>query len=631
MKYIKSIFLLVCITFVTSCADYLDIVPNDVATMENAFTNRTSAEKYLFTCYSYLPIPGHPWVSPAMVGGDEIWWNTNQALFADIAATKIALGYQNSNDPYLNFWDGRYNGTNLFIGIRDCNIFIENIHKPRDMEEYEKQQWISEVKFLKAYYHFFLMRLYGPIPIIRENLPVSASVDEVRVYRDPIDDVVNYIVELIDEAAAGLPDRIESMITDAGRITRPIALATKAEVLVWAASPLFNGNPDYLNFKDKRGVQLVPAEKDNTKWERAATAIKEAIETCEAAGHGFYEYIPPRTMSDQTKLSFELRGAVTEKFNKEIVWPSTQDVSSLQLLAMPHLVLGNLGNKGNELCASLKIAEQFYTQNGIPIDEDPAWDYQNRYKTQEAGVDHMFYIKTGETTAKLNFNREPRFYASLGFDRGIFEGSGQTEELNFWYLQVRKSEIAGFRGSGEYIPTGYFMKKLINAETVTGTATTSTYSGKRYSFPIIRMSGLYLLYAEALNEAKSTPDEEVYKWIDKVRERAGLKGVVESWKKSTKPDKPSTQEGMREIIHQERLIELAFEGQRFYDLRRWKKALKYLNEPIQGWDYKGETTDTYYTVSTYMNTRIFTMKDYLWPIKVSTLINNSNLVQNPGW
>ena len=436
---------------------------------------------------------------------------------------------------------------------------------------------------------------------------------------------------MIDEAAAGLPDRIESMITDAGRITRPIALATKAEVLVWAASPLFNGNPDYLNFKDKRGVQLVPAEKDNTKWERAATAIKEAIETCEAAGHGFYEYIPPRTMSDQTKLSFELRGAVTEKFNKEIVWPSTQDVSSLQLLAMPHLVLGNLGNKGNELCASLKIAEQFYTQNGIPIDEDPAWDYQNRYKTQEAGVDHMFYIKTGETTAKLNFNREPRFYASLGFDRGIFEGSGQTEELNFWYLQVRKSEIAGFRGSGEYIPTGYFMKKLINAETVTGTATTSTYSGKRYSFPIIRMSGLYLLYAEALNEAKSTPDEEVYKWIDKVRERAGLKGVVESWKKSTKPDKPSTQEGMREIIHQERLIELAFEGQRFYDLRRWKKALKYLNEPIQGWDYKGETTDTYYTVSTYMNTRIFTMKDYLWPIKVSTLINNSNLVQNPGW
>lgn len=631
MKYIKSIFLLVCITFVTSCADYLDIVPNDVATMENAFTNRTSAEKYLFTCYSYLPIPGHPWVSPAMVGGDEIWWNTNQALFADIAATKIALGYQNSNDPYLNFWDGRYNGTNLLIGIRDCNIFIENIHKPRDMEEYEKQLWISEVKFLKAYYHFFLMRLYGPIPIIRENLPVSASVDEVRVYRDPIDDVVNYIVELIDEAAAGLPDRIESMITDAGRITRPIALATKAEVLVWAASPLFNGNPDYLNFKDKRGVQLVPAEKDNTKWERAATAIKEAIETCEAAGHGFYEYIPPRTMSDQTKLSFELRGAVTEKFNKEIVWPSTQDVSSLQLLAMPHLVLGNLGNKGNELCASLKIAEQFYTQNGIPIDEDPAWDYQNRYKTQEAGVDHMFYIKTGETTAKLNFNREPRFYASLGFDRGIFEGSGQTEELNFWYLQVRKSEIAGFRGSGEYIPTGYFMKKLINAETVTGTATTSTYSGKRYSFPIIRMSGLYLLYAEALNEAKSTPDEEVYKWIDKVRERAGLKGVVESWKKSTKPDKPSTQEGMREIIHQERLIELAFEGQRFYDLRRWKKALKYLNEPIQGWDYKGETTDTYYTVSTYMNTRIFTMKDYLWPIKVSTLINNSNLVQNPGW
>lgn len=85
--------------------------------------------------------------------------------------------------------------------------------------------------------------------------------------------------------------------------------------------------------------------------------------------------------------------------------------------------------------------------------------YQNRYKTQEAGVDHMFYIKTGETTAKLNFNREPRFYASLGFDRGIFEGSGQTEELNFWYLQVRKSEIAA---SGEVAIHSY---RLLYKET----------------------------------------------------------------------------------------------------------------------------------------------------------------------
>jgi hypothetical protein len=613
-----------------SCADYLDIVPDDVPTMDNAFTNRISAEKFLFTCYSYLPNPAHQWTYPAMVGGDEMWWNPNQASFNEISACKIAMGNQNSNDPYHNFWDGRHNGVNLFTAIRDCNIFLENIHNPRDLEAYERIVWESEVKFLKAYYHLFLLQLYGPIPVIRENIPVSASPEQIRVYRDPVDDVVDYIVELLDEAAIDLPDRIESTITDAGRITRPIALAVKAKALVWAASPLFNGNPDYINLKDNRGIQLISPERDVAKWARAATAIKEAIDAAEAEGYGLYEFTPPRQMSDETRLKFELRGAVTDKFNREIVWPSTQNVDVIQRISMPHLVLGNFGNSTSELGATLKIAEQFYTANGIPIDEDPEWDYQNRYGTQVATADHQYYIKTGETSANLNFNREPRFYASLGFDRGIFEGSGQTNEADFWFLQARKSEIAGYRGVGGLVPTGYFMKKLIHVETVTG-ASNNTYVQKRYSFPLIRMSDLYLLYAEVLNEMKTVPDAEVYRWIDMVRRRAGLKEVTDSWRQSVNPNKPSTQEGMREIIHQERLIELAFEGQRFFDLRRWKKAMKYYNEPVQGWDYKGETIESYYVVTTYMNTRIYGTKDYLWPLKLSTVINNSNLVQNPGW
>lgn len=631
MKYLKIIFLFINISLVTSCADYLDIVPDDVPSLENAFTNRIAAEKFLFTCYSYIPNPAHPWVNPAMVGGDEIWWNINQTSYREIAAVKMALGNQNANDPFLNFWDGRFNGVNLFTAIRDCNIFLENIHKPRDMEEYERTLWKAEVKFLKAYYHLFMLQLYGPIPIIRENIPVSAPPEEVRVYREPVDDVVDYIVELLDEAVIDLPDQIESPSTDAGRITKAIAMSVKAKALVWLASPLMNGNPDYINFKDNRGIQLVPSEYNVSKWERAAEAVKEAIDKCGEVGHGFYEYIPPRPVSDATRLKFTFRGAVTEKFNKEIVWPSTQPVNVIQLLAMPHLALGNFGNKGSELGATLKIAEQFYTDNGLPINEDPAWNYQDRYRTRVAQTDHQYYIKNGETTANLNFNREPRFYASLGFDRGIFEGSGQTNETSFWHLQARKSEIAGYRGLGEHIPTGYFMKKLINSETVTGTGAAATYMEKRYSFPMIRMADLYLLYAEALNEMKSAPDGEVYEWIDKVRERAGLKGVIESWGKSSIPNKPSTKEGMREIIHQERLIELAFEGHRFYDLRRWKKALKYLNEPVQGWNYKGDNVDDYYVVTTYMDTRIFTTKDYLWPLKISTLSVNSNLVQNPGW
>jgi hypothetical protein len=139
-------------------------------------------------------------------------------------AACLALGVQNINDPYLNFWDGKRSGKNLFTAIRDCNIFLENIHIPTDIEESEHSQWIAEVKTLKAHFHFYLLQLYGPVPIIRENLPVNASSDEVRIFREPVDDVVEYIVELIDEA---LPDLMlntdDTRTIDAGRITQPVS------------------------------------------------------------------------------------------------------------------------------------------------------------------------------------------------------------------------------------------------------------------------------------------------------------------------------------------------------------------------------------------------------------------------
>jgi hypothetical protein len=638
-KYFKILFLFAYTGIAVSCADYLDIVPDNVATMDNAFTNRINAERFLFGCYNYLPNPTDAFGNPGLIGGDEIWWNIDRPAYQDYDGARLAKGFQNTNDPYYNFWDGGHAGKNLFTAIRDCNIFLENIHTPPDLEVAERARWIAEVKFLKAYYHFYLMHLYGPIPIIRENLPISATPDEVRVYREPIDEVANYIVELLDEAVKDLPmDVYAKSVEEAGRITKPIALAVKAKTLVWAASPLFNGNTDYVNFKDNRGKELVPATYDATKWQRAADAIKNAIDTCRLAGHVLYQYKPATQMSDVTKLKYTLRGAVTDNFNPEIVWASTHNIQTLNLqrwcmarLGTTYTDLGVI----TELCTTLKIAEQYYTNNGLPIDEDPEWlawlggSLGNRYETLvcngNTGSDHQYYIRTGERTAKLNYYREPRFYAYLGFDRGIFEGHGQIE-ANSYYLQARATEPNGYVQMGAHIPTGYYIKKLVNTATLqSGTS----YSEARYLYPIIRLTDLFLLYAEALNEANG-PGQEVYQWIDTVRVRAGLPGVEEAWAKSILPSKPRTKEGLREIIKRERLIDLAFEGQRSGDLRRWKDALNYFNEPVQGWNYQGMIADTYYKVTTYYE-RVFSSREYLWPIKSETLTINSNLVQNPGW
>ncbi len=159
----------------------------------------------------------------------------------------------------------------------------------------------------------------------------------------------------------------------------------------------------------------------------------------------------------------------------------------------------------------------------------------------------------------------------------------------------------------------------------------NSVSEESYPYPEMRFADLLLLCAEALNESKAAPDDEVYMYIDSVRHRAGLKGVVESWAQySNQPGKPTTKEGMRQIIQQERKIELAAEGVYFWDSNRWKTAMKERNRPIQGWNVNGREPEEYYAVTTVYFQR-FTYRDYFAPIPQSELIKNPLLIQNPGW
>jgi hypothetical protein len=127
------------------------------------------------------------------------------------------------------------------------------------------------------------------------------------------------------------------------------------------------------------------------------------------------------------------------------------------------------------------------------------------------------------------------------------------------------------------------------------------------------------------------PTPEVHEYINKIRERAGLKTVQYSWDNYSKtPGKYTTKEGMREIIQQETMIELAFEGHRFWDLRRWKRALIEFRRGIEGWDIEQSDPNFFYRKKVLFNLQ-FTLKDYFWPIREETMVTNRNLVQNIGW
>ena len=626
MKNIKIKIRLLLMALYGGACSYLDVVPDNVATIDDAFVDIASAERFLATCYNYLPNYGDPWVNPGLGAGDEVWFN-EEIVGTSFNSALIARGLQNATDPHLNFWDGERRGKNMYIGIRDCNIFLEKIDAVQDISEMEKKRWVAEVKFLKAYYHFWLFKSYGPIPIIKENLPIYTDTRDVKVYRDPVDDVVDYIVELIDEATPDLPAILMSETLEFGRITQSIALAIKARVLATAASPLFNGNTDFASVVDNRGITLFNTTYDETKWQRAARAAKEAIDTCHYANHQLLNgYRTKSDLSPAMERESIIRSIVTERESPEVIWGATHFPfgQNYQRMLVPLLIQITTSNPVRQFYApTLRMAELFYSKNGVPIDEDLDFDYENRYKLRTAVSEENDYVRSGEQTASLHFDREARFYASIAFDRGTY-----FLDPTYYYVQTRSGELATKRNQGEFSATGYFVKKLINPNNALNI--NIMLADYEFPFPVIRLGDLYLLYAEALNEIKAAPDAEVYEFVDKVRERAGLGGVVESWSAySSEPSKPGTREGMREIIHQERLIELAFEGQRFWDLRRWKKAEKYMNMPIQGWDIAGKGL-AFYNVTTVF-TPSFDFKDYLWPIREEERIQNPNLVQNPGW
>jgi len=646
-NYNVLVALLIVPCLITSCKkSFLNVVPDNVATIDNAFASKVQAEKYLFTCYSYLPYEEDPTYNPGLTASDETWIEDNEIHIRSTNVAQLPRGGQNTSDPICNYWDGtrdgalNSNGNGMFRAIRDCNVFLENISdlsKVPDLDIDTRNRWISEAKFLKAYYHYILFRAYGPIPIVDKNIPISASLSETQVKRQPVDSVVNYIAGVLDSSLTYLPAFIGSTASELGRITKPIALSLKAKLLVYAASPLYNGNTDFGSLKNPDGVALFNTTYSAAKWQRAADACKAAIDACTAQGVQLYTFQLQggSTLTDTTLTQMSIRNAMSEPWNSELVWGLTHAdmgfngfFQAIGGAAFDRTYVQNGGiTYGNALMGpTLKMAKMFYSKNGVPIDEDKTLDFSNYSSLRTATHEERFYVKEGETTARLNFDREPRFYANIGFDRCIWymANSPSHSDENTFYLFCRAGEF----GQNSPIPiTTMYMKKILNWH-----FDWNTRLNTPYPYPLIRLADLYLLYAEALNEVNTAPTDDVYNYVNLVRARAGLATVQNAWSNySISPTKYTTRDGMRSIIQRERAIELCFEGQRYWDLVRWKTAAQDLSGNVTGWDRTAKNADLFYRELTFYSRKFVAPRDYLWPLDDQDLLNNPNLVQNPNW
>lgn len=652
IKYLMCLFL--SCTILVSC-DYLDVVPDQVPTLEDAFSDRYTAEKYLATCYWGMPKAAGWNENPAFLGSMEMILNTN---FRDNAGMRFALGEDNPTSPTINYWGAT--GTSvrsLYAGIRECNTFLDNIGGVQDLNSAEKDRMIAEAKLLKAWMHFYLITYYGPICPLKESLPVNTSTQGIRVYREKIDECFKYVLELIEEVieSNALPNRITNRTTELGRFTQSVPYALKAKVLTFWASDLYNGNTNYSTFKDHLGEPFFNQTYDATRWEKAAEACKEAVEVCTNNGIRLYQTTDltlTKPMSDTTLMINTLRSTISEQLNLnvELIYGNTSYPcgSNVQRHCIPRFDdNGTSANATSRISVPLHMVDAFYSSNGIPLNEDKDWmaddKYETRFETLRTGdLDHKHMIQYGETTSAINFDREFRFYAALGFDRGKWYGNHYNNEPdddgNALYVKARYSETSNRISNSEFSGTGYWAKKLVALNTRWRDANELTYVS--FAYPDIRLADLLLLTAEAINEAtpgddNSAVNSEIYTYVDMIRERAGLKGVVETWEKyaiADKRNKPKTKGGMREIIRRERKIELAFEGQEYWDLKRWKVAHRELNRNIEGWNVTIEDINpkAYYKPTTVYR-QSFTIRDYFAPIPESELINNPQLVQNPGW
>ena len=634
MKYLYRISLFILfIASIISC-DYLDIVPDERPTDEEAMKDYEAARRYLYSCYSYLPRANNLSDNMELLTADELISTTDNFKFFD-----FMRGNYTPSNPILSHWTQFYNG------IRHCYLFLENIDRVSNWPSADvKLDFESQGKFLIAYYHYRLCREYGPIILLDRIGDLGTPVGEYKA-RSSYDACVEFICETLEEAAEGLPATRSGR--DYGLFTSTAAYALSAKMRLFAASPLYNGNSEYYSdFKDADGNPLIAINYDSQKWETAKAALKKAIDFAHSNGYNLYRNTTYNegNLEPLDPTQHCLRNIMIEAGNPEIIMADCRSEYywDVQNASFPYSRNVTFSSHG----PSLTMLDRFYTKNGLPINVDPEFDFVGKHDIVVVDEEHRQVAEIGQQTLKMNLDREPRFYAWVGFQGGFYElkseSSGEfSKDLSYQkYSDSEKSKlVCNFliggncsRGktvssirSSDYSVTGYLNKKGANP------AYALSNSGRippQYPWALLRMADLYLCYAEACVETNDL--DEAKKYLNYVRERAGIPTVEKSWEQIA--GQILTQELMRDIVRQERLIELYFEGHQFWDVRRWKIAEQYIGLRGKGFNTMATTMEEFVELYDIPYERHFSSpKNYLMPIPQDEINKNPNLIQNIGY
>lgn len=613
-----------------SCSDFMDLSPTNEYEEEEVFNSAGLTQAFVNRVYAYV-----------MDGAKE---HTTDGLTDDAYFThnygQIPVNEANVSENDLQWYDNDncpFKWSRCYKGIRYANLIIQNVAKVPEDGKHDLKQIEGEAHFLRAYLYAELLRGFGGIPLMKEAVADMNDLDAMKQPRATIKECLDFILEDCTAAEALLPKTVSD--SELGRATKYAATALKARILLHVASPLYaDRTVNTLACNQYEGDR-------NALYRQAKEAADEVIRS------GIFELIDCRG-GGNTERAVKWNKIITTN-NKEQIW--TRQFGMLSMTGIDR----------NEI-PKQHGPNGYHNWSGTTPTQDLVMAFEFEDGTLPQGM-----TKPGDFQKGNPYNgREPRFYATVGTDgnewgrprpadaRGLdptplgrlqcgyyemTDGDANIElslpdgkKISFKGMNgidTRKGPIEDWNGSW----TGYYERKLIDP----------TVDGQNYPqtvpWTFIRLAEMYLIAAEACVELNDL--EGAIPYLDALRGRIGLKPTREAL---IAQGKSLNQGDLRSFVRHERRVELAYEGSRYFDVRRWMIAPETNNKELTGilvfarlkpgktaykpYIHDESTWDYFYYVQSlrFRENRRWDDKMYFAPIKRDERNRNEHLIQNPG-
>ncbi len=520
--------------------------------------------------------------------------STDDAEYQYTGATRANVLLYNGNvsptvygaPSLVDFWTTPYNN------IRRCNLLIQKL-PTTPLSAATQSRVRGEAKCLRAWYYMQLLIAYGGVPNVGDNVYDIETM--LNVPRQHFDSLVSYLSSELDAARALLPETNATSggydAIDYGRVTKGVCLGLKSRLLLYAASPLFNGGVTSNTYGVTPSSEQVACASYPTysvaRWQAAADAAQAVID------YGRYALIENNT----TQAGLGFYQTFLTRINPELIFaqyrPANRDFEGYYFPGGPSRPTHNL-------------AVSFPMKNGKAItDATSGYDPANPYA-----------------------NRDPRFRYSMTYNGARLPYNGSVMQPVWQYIGA----ASGTGYVGNMSPTGYWSRKMCD--------TSSSSSNVDRQWPLLRYAEILLNYAEAINETGQT--SLAYDKLKQIRSRAGIDAGTDGLYGMKAG---MTQAEMRAFVQNERRIELALEDNRWNDIRRWKIAMTLYNGGPTGYNTTqlitrvGSTGNLAtgvgltFTYATGNGNAVHTFRPemYLLPIQDNEIRKMPAMVQNPGW